>query len=93
MRSLVVELLDKIVELGLLLQTVHVSGESGFVFQREMHALRATILLWMTGLDAVRLRNLFLVTETRAGALPQILPQARSIPGKTHLFGSISVKT
>ena len=52
MRSLVVELLDKIVELGLLLQTVHACRARGFIFQSEMHALMATILLRMTGLDS-----------------------------------------
>jgi len=51
-RSLVVELLEKIVELGLLLQAVHACGTSGFVFEREMHALMPTILLRMTGSDA-----------------------------------------
>jgi hypothetical protein len=35
-RPLVVELLEKIVKLGLLLQTVHARGTSGFSFEREM---------------------------------------------------------
>ena len=52
MRSLVVEFLEKIVELGLLLQTVHACGASGFVFEREMHALMPPVLLRMTRLDA-----------------------------------------
>ena len=52
MRSLVVKLLEKIVELGLLLQTVQACGTSGFVFESEMHALMPTVLLRMTGLDA-----------------------------------------
>jgi hypothetical protein len=52
MSLLVVELLEKIVELGLLLQTVHACGASGFVFEREMHALMPTVLLRTTGSDA-----------------------------------------
>src|ERR1700719_947848 len=52
MRSLVVEFLEKIVELALLLETVHACGTSGFVFESEMHALMPTVLLRMTRLDA-----------------------------------------
>jgi hypothetical protein len=47
-----VELLEKIIKLGLLLQTVHARGTSGFGFERKMHALMPAILLRMTGLDA-----------------------------------------
>src|SRR6185369_2046850 len=52
MRSFAVELLDKGIELGLLLQKVSASRPSGFVFQRQMHALMAAILLGMTGTNA-----------------------------------------
>src|SRR6266568_381256 len=51
-RPLVVELLEKIIEFALLLQTVHARGTSGFGFERKMHALMPTVLLRMTGLDA-----------------------------------------
>jgi hypothetical protein len=47
-----VELLEKIIEFGLLLQTVQTCGTSGFRFKSEMHALVPAILLWMTRLDA-----------------------------------------
>ncbi len=52
MRPLVVELLDKIIELGLLLQAVQSRRASSFLFERKMHAFMPTILLRMTGLDA-----------------------------------------
>jgi hypothetical protein len=51
-RPLVVELLYKIIEFALLLQTVHARGTSGFRFERKMHAFMAVILLRMNGLDA-----------------------------------------
>jgi hypothetical protein len=51
-RPFVVELLEKLVEFALLLQAVHSRRSSGFVFEREMHALMPAVLLRMTGLDA-----------------------------------------
>jgi hypothetical protein len=51
-RPLVVELLEKIIEFAMLLQTVHARETSGFGFERKMHALMPAILLRMTGLDA-----------------------------------------
>jgi hypothetical protein len=51
-RPLVVELLEKIIEFALLLQTVHARGTSGFRFEGKMHAFMPAILLRMTGLDA-----------------------------------------
>src|SRR6267143_5932199 len=50
-RSLIVELLEKIIEFALLLQTVQARRTSGFVFERKMHALMPTVLLRMTRLD------------------------------------------
>src|ERR1700739_3321246 len=48
-----IELLNKVVEAGLLLQAVH-SGRSGcFFLQRQMHALVAAVLLWVARLDAL----------------------------------------
>src|SRR5437763_429688 len=52
MRALVVELLEKIIEFALLLQTMHASGTSGFRFEGKRHAFMPAILLGMTGLDA-----------------------------------------
>jgi len=51
-RPLVVELIAKIIELGLLLQAVQAGGMSGFRFEGQVHAFMPTILLRMTGLDA-----------------------------------------
>lgn len=48
MRPFAIELLDEGIELGLLLQKVSTGRPSGFVFQRQMHALVAAILLGMT---------------------------------------------
>ena len=47
-----VELLEKIIEFALLLQTVQACGTSGFRLESEMHAFMPAILLRMTGLDA-----------------------------------------
>ena len=52
MRPFVVELFAKRLEPALLLQTVGACGTRGFVFEREMHAFMAAILLRMAGLDA-----------------------------------------
>ena len=52
MRTLVVELLDKGVELGLLLKQVGAGGTGGLLFQGQMHALVTAVLLRMTGADA-----------------------------------------
>src|SRR5215469_13303898 len=48
-----IEFLNKGVEAGLLLETVH-CGRSGCLFlQRQMHALVAAVLLWVARLDAL----------------------------------------
>ena len=52
-RSFVVKLLEKVIELGLLLQTVHACGASGFGFEGQVHAFMPAVLLRMTGLDAL----------------------------------------
>ena len=52
MGSFVVEFLEEIIEPGLLLQAVHAGGSRGFLFQGEMHALVAAVLLGLAGLDA-----------------------------------------
>ena len=57
MRPLVVELLEKIIEFALLLQTVQARGTSGLHFERKMHAFMSAILLRMTGLDAFESSN------------------------------------
>src|SRR5689334_25391875 len=50
--SLLVELLDKIIEAGLLLQEVEASGARGFLLEREVHAFVPAVLLGMTGANA-----------------------------------------
>ena len=50
---LVVELLDEVVELGLLLEHVGASGPSGLLFERQMHAFMAAVLLRMTRFDVL----------------------------------------
>jgi hypothetical protein len=49
----VVVALDEGIEAGLLLEHVGGGGLGGFRLQREMHAFVPTILLGMTGLDAL----------------------------------------
>src|SRR5208283_6179544 len=51
MRTLVVEDFDELIEAGLLLQEVASGGLGGFFFQGEVHALMATVLLGLAGLD------------------------------------------
>jgi len=46
MRSLVVELLEKIVKLGLLLQTIHAHGTSGFGVEHERYASSHRVTAW-----------------------------------------------
>jgi len=50
--TLLVEDLDKGIELGLLLKEIQCGRFGGFLFQGEMHALMAAILLRMTRFDA-----------------------------------------
>jgi len=50
MGSLLIELVEEGVELGLLLQAVGARGAGGFFFQGQMHAFMAAVLLGMTGL-------------------------------------------
>jgi hypothetical protein len=47
-RTLVVEDLEELVELGLPLQKVSTRRLGGFFFQGEMHAFMAAVLLWMS---------------------------------------------
>jgi len=52
MRSLAVELGEKIIEARLLLQTVHTRWPGSLLFQGQMHAFVAAVLLWPAGPDA-----------------------------------------
>src|ERR1700682_5731892 len=52
MRTFLIELLQKGVELGLLLKNVRCGGASGFLLQCEVHAFMAAVLLGMTGANA-----------------------------------------
>ena len=54
MRTLMVELVAEVVELLLLCAKVGAGWSSGFGFQRAMHALVTTVLLWFTGFDELR---------------------------------------
>ena len=47
-----IELVEEVVEAGLLLQGVHAWGPGCFLLQGEMHALVAAVLLGMAWLDA-----------------------------------------
>src|SRR5581483_3202202 len=51
--TLVIEVINKIIKLGLLLQDVGSSGSSGFLLERQVHAFMAAVLLRMTGTDAL----------------------------------------
>ena len=53
MGSLCVELTDKIVEAGLLLQGICARRPGGFLLQGEVHALMVAILLRMAWFDAL----------------------------------------
>ena len=55
MGPLVVVHLDEVIEALLLLQEVERSGLGCFLFERQVHALMASILLWVTGLDALQI--------------------------------------
>ena len=55
MWSLVVVNPDEVIEALLLLQEVEGSGLGGFFLQCQVHALVATVLLGMSGLDALDL--------------------------------------
>ena len=52
MRPLAIELADKIVEPGLLLQGVHLGRPAGFLFQGQVHALVASVLGRFARFDA-----------------------------------------
>ena len=52
MGSLEVELLDEVIEAGLLLEEVGPCGFGGLLFQGEVHALMPPVLLRVAGLDA-----------------------------------------
>ena len=52
-RTFLVELLDEMIELGLLLKEVCSGGLGGFFLQGQMHALMAAILLRMARLNAL----------------------------------------
>ena len=51
--ALLIELLDEVIELGLLLEEVGAGGAGGLLLQRKMHALLTAVLLRMAGLDAL----------------------------------------
>lgn len=53
MRALLVEDADELIEPGLLLQEVLRGRLGGFLLERQMHALMATVLLRMPRLDAL----------------------------------------
>src|SRR4029077_5423118 len=53
--TLGVELGDEGIELGLLLEAVHAWGPGGFLLERQMHALMASVLLGPAWLDALDL--------------------------------------
>lgn len=53
MRTLGVELAQEIIEAALLLQAVDAGGGGGFLLQRQVHALVATVLLRAAGFDAL----------------------------------------
>jgi hypothetical protein len=52
-RTFIIEILDESIELCLLLEDVGASGAGGFLFQSEMHAFVAAVLLRMAGSDAL----------------------------------------
>jgi hypothetical protein len=52
--SLVVVNPDESIKALLLLKEVEGGGLGGFFLQRQMHALMAAVLLWMSGLDALQ---------------------------------------
>src|SRR5436190_1023249 len=52
-RALLVEDSDELIEPGLLLQEVLARGLGGFFLERQVHAFVATVLLWVSGLDAL----------------------------------------
>ena len=51
MRPLGVELLEEVVEAGLLLEAVHAGWAGGLLLQGQVHALMAAVLLRMAGPD------------------------------------------
>jgi hypothetical protein len=51
--GLVIEISDEVVEAGLLLQAVDARRSCGFHLQGEMHALVASVLCGLSGLDAL----------------------------------------
>jgi len=52
-RALEVAAVHEVIKSGLLLQEVSASGPSGFLLQRQVHALVATVLLGIGGLNAL----------------------------------------
>ena len=54
MGPFVVELLDEGVELGLLLEEIGAGRAGGFLFQRQVHALVAAVLLRMAWFECAR---------------------------------------
>ena len=53
MRSFLIELFQKSVEFGLLLQYVGARGTSGFFLQGQVHAFMTTVLLRVARSDAL----------------------------------------
>jgi len=67
MRPLVVVNPDEVIEALLLLQEVEGGGFGGFIFECQMHALVATVLLGVAGLNALDLD-----TESQYSLLPSM---------------------
>ena len=53
MGALAVVAVDEVIEASLLLQQVAGGGLGGFLLERQMNALMAAVLLWVTRFDAL----------------------------------------
>jgi hypothetical protein len=48
-----IEILDEVIEAGLLPEAIGARGSHGLFFEGEVHPLMASVLLWVTGFDAL----------------------------------------